>query len=341
MYVSIKLVRTNLKKAIIVVIIGFTIYSILSLVAQVDTESVENMLIGVPSHWWFFLLFSVAANFLATWAWILLDPSQQLKKVSFAELYFLRQAGESLGQLNPTGAIGGDYLKYKVLTNKIEINSIQRPLYLFRIYSIVSYFFVVLLVVLTYIIFYIEKPHWIQNVLIASLFLLLFYLFKIIKSIPKFILKILISLEKIFRVNLGFIDKFSSFSQGISSLKFTRSHLLPIFLLILHWVVGSLEIFAITQILDIPLNALQTIIADFGIMVFKTLGQVIPAQIGVEEVGNSFMLKIFGGFSAAAWLGLSLMRRLRQLFWITISLIYLMFHRKLFNKNVVSLKKNA
>lgn len=304
-------------------------------------ESVESMLIGMPSYWWVFLIFSIAANFLATWAWILLDSSQHLKKVSFGELFFLRQAGESLGQLNPTGAIGGDYLKYKVLTNKIEINSIQKPLYLFRVYSIVSYFFVVLLVLLIYIIFYIEKPHWIQNVLIVSLFLLLFYLFKIIKSIPKLILKILISVEKIFRINLGFIDKFSSFTQGISSLKFTGLHLLPIFLLVLHWVVGSIEIFAITQILNVPLTALEAIIADFGIMVFKTLGQVVPAQIGVEELGNSFMLKIFGGFSASAWLGLSLLRRLRQLFWITISLIYLLFHRKLSNKAVVFLKKNT
>lgn len=330
-----------MKRLIFIIIIGLTVYSIVGLAAQVDGKSVEKMLNNMPTFWWVFLVFSIVANYFATRAWILLDLSQQLKKVPFWELFFLRQAGESLGQLNPTGAIGGDYLKYKILSKKIESVGIQSPLYLFRIYSIVSYFFIVLIVLLIYFIFYIDKPHRIQAAIAMLFFILILYLFKIIKNIPKLVLSILIVLEKVFRINLAFIEKFSSFSRGVSSLKFTSSHLLPIFFLIVHWVVGSLEIFAITQILNVPLSAIQAIIADFGIMVFKTLGQVVPAQIGVEEIGNSFMLKIFGGFTAAAWLGLSLMRRLRQLFWIIISLIYLVFHRRISDKPALSLKNNT
>lgn len=59
-----------------------------------------------------------------------------------------------------------------------------------------------------------------------------------------------------------------------------------------------------------------------GVIVFKTVGAIVPGQIGVEEYGNKVMLDAIGIVSNEVWLVVTLMRRGRQLFWLLIAGIF-------------------
>ena len=65
-----------------------------------------------------------------------------------------------------------------------------------------------------------------------------------------------------------------------------------------------------------------------GVSLFKTIGMIVPAQIGVEEYGNKVMLDVIGVVSNEIWLVVTLMRRGRQLFWLLIAGIFTMIISK-------------
>jgi hypothetical protein len=328
----------KLRQIFLLLIVGFTIYSIITLLSQVKFSEVKVLLDSLDDRWPLYLLFSVVANLMATLAWILLDHSGELKKIPLWELFIVRQAGESLGQLNPTGVIGGDYFKYKILQNKIDPSTVSTPLFLFRMYSIVSFFWIVALSFAAYIIFYVEKmllPHFI---ILGILIPLIIFQFRILKELPSVVHFILTLLQRYVGLKPLIVEKFGVFAQQIASLNFSTKHLIPNILLILHWIIGSLEVYGIMQMLQVDIPPLSCIIMEYGIMAFKTAGQVIPAQLGIEEVGNSYMLLLFGGFTSAVWLGFSVMRRIRQLFWIFLSLLYVWCFQKKYG-TLINLKK--
>jgi glycosyltransferase 2 family protein len=314
-----------MKKFLIFLVIAFTVYSLVALIGQVKFSEVKALLIAFDDRWPLYLLFTLIANLMATFAWIYLDDSEQLKKLPLWELYIIRQAGESLGQLNPTGVLGGDYLKYKLLKQRVDPSTMKNSLYLFRMYSIVSFFWIVALSFATYVIFYednIGLPHILLLVFLVSIII---FLFKILKKLPSLVLALLNFSNKYFGLKPIIVEKFGVFTGQIAALKFSRKHMLPNILLVLHWIIGSLEVYGIMKLLNLNVPPLQSVIMEYGIMAFKTVGQVIPAQLGIEEVGNSYMLLLFGSFTSAVWLGFSIMRRIRQLFWIFLSLLYLWY----------------
>lgn len=311
-----------MKKVLLFIIIAFTVFSLYSLISQVRFSEVKALLIAFDDRWPLYLLFSVVANLLATLAWILLDDSKQLLSVPVWELFIIRQAGESLGQLNPTGVLGGDYFKYKILKHKVDPYTINKPLYLFRMYSIVSFFWIVALSFTTYILLYLDNIRLPHMIILAILIPLIIFLFKILKKLPSLILGLLGFFNKYFGLRPLIIEKFGVFTQQIASLSFSAKHLIPIILLLLHWIIGSLEVYGVMKLLKVNMPPVHSIIMEYGIMAFKTIGQVIPAQLGIEEVGNSYMLLLFGSFTSAVWLGFSIMRRIRQLFWVFLSLLY-------------------
>ena len=327
-----------MKKIFIFLIVSFTIYSLVILIQQVKFSEVKILLEALDDRWPFYLLFSIIANLLATFAWILLDHSGEIRKIKIWELFIIRQAGESLGQLNPTGVLGGDYFKYKILKNQIDPSTINTPLFLFRMYSIVSFFWIVALSFSAYIILYVEKIQIPHLIILAILIPLIIFQFKILKKLPAIVLFILTFFQKHFGLKPIIVEKFGTFAQQIAALSFSKAHFVPNILLILHWIIGSLEVYGIMQLLHVNIPPLQSIIMEYGIMAFKTAGQVIPAQLGIEEVGNSYMLLVFGGFTSAVWLGFSVMRRIRQLFWVFLSLFYVWYAQRKYG-SLISFKK--
>ena len=86
-----------------------------------------------------------------------------------------------------------------------------------------------------------------------------------------------------------------------------------------HWIFGAMEFFVIFTTLGLDVTVMSAIAVEMGVGVFKTLGSVIPGQLGIEEYGNKVMLDLIGVQSNEVWLAASLMRRGRQLFWLAVA----------------------
>ena len=65
-----------------------------------------------------------------------------------------------------------------------------------------------------------------------------------------------------------------------------------------------------------------------GVIIFKSAGAFVPGQLGVEELGNKMMLQIIGIATGSVWISTSILRRARQLFWITVGFILYLLIKK-------------
>ena len=97
----------------------------------------------------------------------------------------------------------------------------------------------------------------------------------------------------------------------------------------LHWIIGSLEFYLILKFLGVKASVVQALLADMGVILFKSAGAFVPAQIGVEEYANKIMLAAIGLPDTEIWVSASILRRARQLFWIVFGLgIYFIINKK-------------
>lgn len=96
--------------------------------------------------------------------------------------------------------------------------------------------------------------------------------------------------------------------------------LLAFFLFFLSWLLHGVEVYLIFWLLGNPISWGLALCLDALAMLFAGLGFMIPAAIGVQEGGN-ILLSL--GFSLGAALGaaFSILRRLREAFWLSLGLL--------------------
>ena len=94
----------------------------------------------------------------------------------------------------------------------------------------------------------------------------------------------------------------------------------------LGWLLGSLEVYLILHFLGIPVSLATALVIDAFASAIKFAAFLIPGGLGAQEGGN---MAVFVAFGLGAGLGLSfaLIRRLRELTWVTAGLILLAFLR--------------
>jgi putative membrane protein len=91
------------------------------------------------------------------------------------------------------------------------------------------------------------------------------------------------------------------------------------------YVVGSLEIYIVLNLLGIPVSLLTAVVIEsFGAAV-KFASFMVPGSLGALEGGN---IAIFAAFGLGGAVGLSytLIRRLREIAWVLVGLAFLALH---------------
>jgi len=105
---------------------------------------------------------------------------------------------------------------------------------------------------------------------------------------------------------------------------FYREHpgrgLLSLALFLLAWVMHGVEVYLIFWLLGHPISWALALCLDALAMLFTALGFFIPAALGVQDGGNILLAL---GFHLGATLGaaFSILRRLREAFWMGIGLL--------------------
>lgn len=260
------------------------------------------------------------AYFFGAISWQYCMP-QRKDRVSTGRLFWIRHVGETIALINPASIIGGDALKIHLLHDqgieeKFSILSIIISRAILIITQVLLSIAVMAILTIQHRVFIFPGIPNILLYMAAGLLIL--------------VLSILILDKLIVHVHVGLFKLISSYklkartiiATAILEWSSNKSGMwISAGFALLHWIFGSLEFYFILVFLGVNVSITEALLVDMGVMIFKTAGAFIPAQIGVEEYGNKFMLAAVGVSSASIWVAASILRRSRQLLWTLAGLV--------------------
>ncbi len=324
------------RKYIIAVLLVTVFLLISRFVASIDFDKFKVYVSEMPGMFAGVVLASLISYTSSTIAWSLCMGGEG-KKISFPSLFMFRHVGEMLSAFNPTSVIAGESLKAVILHKKgIDGTQGVSSILLHRILIIFSS---VLLMAISIV--YITVDSITNN---GASILIIISVIAIISAIAFFVLRFIVH-PKLFlaktidklrkKTNWAFLTvnviKSSYEMNRVASVYFrgNKGRFLVAFLLCtIHWIFGSVEFLIVLRMMGLDISLMQAVVVEMGVSLFKTIGMIVPAQIGVEEYGNKVMLDVIGVVSKEIWLVVTLMRRGRQLFWLLIAGIFTMIISK-------------
>ncbi len=278
------------------------------------------------------IAFSFVAYILGTLAWMF-SVNSIFNIRHLGRFFIVRQIGEALSLTNPTGVIAGDAIKV-YLMSKVGYKSsdISQSVIISRLLTWFSYLMVVLFV-LVFLIGDVFTSHVVSvsifTIVLCIAVLLLMLLFhknlwlhKAASIISK------VSGGRLMKIHL---PKIKGYNQDIYTLRKDRPTyiLIVIGLLIMHYLAGALEYLYILTILDINISFLSALGLEIGTSLLRSVMSFIPGQIGIEEYGNKYFLSMLNVKDEGVWVVVSILRRIRQLWWIVFGLIsYIIYTRR-------------
>ncbi|TDE15666.1 lysylphosphatidylglycerol synthase transmembrane domain-containing protein [Dyadobacter psychrotolerans] len=307
--------------AIITIILSFCLF-----VKATDMQQVTLSLSKIGYQFIYLLLITLAAYWSATIGWKY-TLGKKAEKISVTYLFLIRHIGEMVSLVNPASVVAGEAVKVYLLQDtpvkKAEmISSVLISRIMIAITQLLLFFLTLAYVFLTDYDFFERLP---MATLLVFAWLIVLLVIVVIFSRSTYIREIfarsklslkiqkLADIYKLRQVFIEFNHFFKTNKKGL---------LLCTLFFSLHWVIGSLEIYAILKFLGIKTGILQVLFVDMGIILFKSAGAFIPGQIGVEEIGNKVMLELVGIQDAGVWITVSVLRRSRQVFWLICGMVF-------------------
>ena len=317
------------KLAIRIILLLIVLSFLGQFIRNTDFQEIGSYLKKMPFTFLGVLLLSFLAYLTATLAWKLCLGNDD-SKVGLGQLFMMRHVGEMLSVFNPTSIVAGETLKAHYLGKSgVSSENAVSSILLSRILIILS---AVLLTMLSAIYLIVQVSGVNENLAFALLAAVLLggfgyllarfllhsrlYLSRLFKNLQnrfgaKYISdQLLISVENVNRTSYIFYNHHR------------RKFILAFVLSIIHWIFGAAEFYIILKTLNIDCNVLNAVAIEMGVILFKTVGAIVPGQVGIEEYANKVMLGMIGVASNEVWLVVSIMRRARQLFWLGVAAIF-------------------
>ena len=188
-----------------------------------------------------------------------------------------------------------------------------------------------LIMIVMYNYFAVNKQGSLVLILLASMIgLLITVAIYLLVSRKMYLNKFVVGLSKILKWNVldKLVHQVSEINLAIVAFyrMYKPALLIGLTLFTIHWILGALEFYVILYLLDVPIRLVDTLFLEFGTSFIRSLVAFVPGQIGIEEYSNKYFLGAVHIKDEGVWVTVSIVRRLRQLFWIGLSLIYyLMF----------------
>jgi len=304
-------------------------------VYHTDLNVILEYLQKMPFTFVGILVLSFFAYFCATISWKLCMGAES-NKVGVGYLFVVRHVGEMLSVFNPTSVIAGEalkvhYLKSKDVSQSTRVSSIL----LSRVLIILSALFLMLLSVLYLIIGNRSGENDIILIVVGLIVTVVFgyFLTRVLLHSKMYLYKTVVRLQSRFGTNF-FSNKLLASVLEINE----ASHLfykqykgrffVGFLLSLIHWVLGAAEFYLVLRVLGLEVSVVDAVAIEMGVILFKTIGAIVPGQVGVEEYANKIMLGAVGVASNEVWLVVSIMRRARQLFWVAVASVFYWFLRK-------------
>ena len=251
--------------------------------------------------------------------------------VPFYVLFFTRIGGEAINNITPLAYMGGEPVKAHLLT-RFQVPMIQgmaASIIAKLLISISQFFFVILggILALSHLV---TRPDilWALVVVLAVVGVLLAGLSY---GLRVGLFSLLYGVLDRWRLTPSFVERWRQYllQLDVTIVEFYRqypSHLLLSFgLHLTGWVLGSLEVWLIFYAAGIPIRVTEAIAIEALASVVKAMAFFIPGSLGVQDGGNVLLLALFG-YPSSFGLTFSLVRRLRELFWISLGLLVLLHY---------------
>jgi uncharacterized protein (TIRG00374 family) len=251
--------------------------------------------------------------------------------IPFHTLFLTRVGGEAINNLTPFAYLGGEPVKAHLLT-RFQIPIIQgmaASIIAKLLISLAQFCFIILggILMLSQLV---TRPDllWplvllliVVGVLLAALsyglrvglFSILFRVLDRWNVTPSFMERWRAQLRQLDETIVGFARQYPS------------NLLLSWGLHFLGWVLGTLEVLAIFYAVGIPISVQEAIAIEALTSIVKAAAFFIPGSLGVQDGGNVLLLTLFG-YPSSFGLTFSLVRRLRELLWISLGLVVLLRH---------------
>jgi uncharacterized protein (TIRG00374 family) len=308
------------------VLLALAFVLLLWMLHQVGWPTIWQHLLRVGWWWPVLLLPYGLVNGLEAISWNLLLPSAE-HRPSLARLFCLRLGGEALNTLTPTAGLGGEPFKAtRLAASGVPWQEATASVIIHKGVTVLSLALYILLglALVPFLLSLSSSLLWLLSagaMLLAAGALIFIFLQGRDPCVQGIRL-----LERFGLCPRALKEK----EQDLESLDaqmaaFYREHpgrgFLSLALFFLSWMTHAIEVFLIFWLLGHPISWGLAVCLDALAMLFTALGFFIPVSLGVQDGGNILLAL---GFNLGATLGaaFSIIRRLREAFWMGLGLIF-------------------
>jgi len=230
-------------------------------------------------------------------AWRRLFPNEYSSRVRFADLFWIRLAGEALNNVTPFLDIGGEPLKARLLAHRFHLSSQQA---------------VASTVVAKTSVFISQAVFMVMGAVLS---------FGILPLPAGARAKILALLLVVCFVFIGFLylqrrGAFQRMNPEISRFYSVEGDRFwsAVSLNWMGWLFGGLEMTIFCRLAGMDISFLEGFMLEALLQLVRTGSFFIPMNLGAQEWGLAFFMALMG-FEPVAGVGVSLLKRSRQILW--------------------------
>jgi len=325
-----------------------TIYNIIFLLIGICTVTYMVYSVGLTeiwaniraTGWWFvpILLSWLLIYLMNTMAFrqIILEPEVAATRISFLKIMQLTVTGYSINYITPVVGLGGEpyrIMELKPYVGEAKAGSSVLLYTMMHILSHIVFWLLSIFVILAVVPLGKIMLMGCVGMLLLGIFVCYWFLKIYKKGFTRTILKLFEKLPFVGKYVRRFEDKnrdvLAQVDQQIQDLyQYRRVH----FYKALFWeffarIVGCVELYFIAIALGLQMNMLDAIIVSSGSSLFSNLMFFLPLQLGARE-GGLAMAVMSIGLPASAGIYMGLATRIREIIWIGIGLLWMLFARR-------------
>jgi len=308
---------------ILLLIVGFAVLFVL--IYKVGPASIYQHLCLLKWKIFLLLLPYSLVFILDTLGW---QYSFRERKTSFKNLFTIRLAGESVNAIIPSAYFAGEPVKayYLKRYNIPLVDGLATVVISRTIMTITQIIFVMLGVGFLLFKLNISGPRLTSSIAITLLGIpiILFIIFIQKRGLFASVLRILQKLK----IRIRYLEKKKDKLVELDDIifQFYSYYKVNFFLsftfYFLGWMAGLLEVFLVLYLLGVPVDFISTYIIESLSTVARGVTSFIPGSIGGQEGGVMAIFKSLG-LSTSIALTFGILRRVRELIWVTAGLFIL------------------
>lgn len=308
------------------VLLGLALLFFFWMLHQVGWPTIWQHLLEIGWWWPVVLVPYGLVNWLESISWKLLLPSPN-HHPSLVRLFRLRLAGEALNTLTPTAGLGGEPFKAaRLAASGVSWQEATASVVIHKGITVLSLalYIILGLVLVPFLLSLSSSLVWLLSAG-AALLAVAALLFIFLQGRDPCVQGIRL-LERFNLCPRRLKEKESELeSLDAQMAAFYREHpgrgLLSLVLFFVAWLTHAIEVYLIFWLLGNPISAGLAVCLDALAMLFTAMGFFIPVSLGIQDGGNILLAL---GFNLGATLGaaFSIIRRLREAFWMGLGLIF-------------------